>query len=99
MAWTILKQQQQRGAQIPNPGKAPAEAVKGRAAQDHEQAAGAPQADESPASRLEHREGDNTPSAPDDEDKRIEWDEVVQPERQQHQGRAKRDDLPLPEGK
>jgi hypothetical protein len=99
MVWRLLSQQQQRGAQFPAGGRPPKEAVEGRAAQDHEQAAGAPQAGESPAGRLEDREGDNTPTAPEPA---VQWDEVVQPPsghgRRQQQG-EERDDLPLPEGK
>ncbi len=83
--WTFLKQQQQRGAQLPardkarQQGEAPDDATRDRAAQDHEEAAGAPQSGaDYPASAPENRSGDNTPSAPD---ARVEWDEVVQPER------------------
>ena len=91
MSWTLHQQQQQRGAQLPK-GGAPADAVRDRAAQDHEQAGGTPQAGEYPASTIENRDGDNTPSAGDP---RVEWYEVVQP---QPQG-GEPDDLPLPEGK
>jgi hypothetical protein len=99
MFWTLHRQHQQRGAQIPRPDEAPGEAVRGRAAQDHEQAAqslsgSAPQPGESPASRIEDREGDNTPSAPDPQ---VDWDDVVQPERQPRGERFDR--APLPEGK
>jgi hypothetical protein len=93
MAWSLHRQQQQRGAQLGD--KPPKEATRDRSAQDHEQAGGEPQAGESPASPIEHREQDNTPSAPDP---RVDWDEVVQPQRQQRQGKPY-DDLPLPEGK
>jgi hypothetical protein len=96
MTWTLHRQQQQCGAQLPNrasqAGEAPAEAVDDRAAQDHEQAAPPPQPGESPASELPNRDGDNTPSAPEPH---VQWDEVVQPERRQQRG----DDQPLPEGK
>ena len=82
MTWTLHQQQQQRGAQLPK-GGAPAETVRDRAAQDHEQAGGTPQAGaqagDYPASPIENRDGDNTPSAGDP---RVEWDEVVQPQPQ-----------------
>ena len=78
------------------PGEVPAEAAQGRSAQEHDRAdldaGGEPlQPGDYPASPIEHRDGDNTPTAPGDS--RVEWDEVVQPE--QRGG----DDLPLPEGK
>ena len=95
IVWTLHRQQQQCGAQVRRPGEAPREAVRGREAQDHEQAGGAPQPGESPASRIEDRDQDNTPSAPDDAG--LEWDDVVQPERQRRSGGFDR--LPLPEGK
>ena len=106
IVWTLHRQQQQCGAQlharpgkVRQPGEAPDEATRGREAQDHEQAGGAPQAGESPASEIAHRDQDNTPSAPDDP--RVEWDDVVQPQRTP--GRQQRgesfDRLPLPEGK
>jgi hypothetical protein len=95
MTWTLHRQQQQCGAQMRQPGAPPREAVKGREAQDHEQAGGVPQPGESPASGIENRDQDNTPSAPDEP--RASWDDVVQPERQRRgQGF---DRLPLPEGK
>jgi hypothetical protein len=100
--WTLHRQQQQCGAQLHSrsgkarqPGEAPDEAVRGREAQDHEQAGGAPQAGESPASEIARRDQDNTPSAPGDP--RVEWDDVVQPERQRRGESFDR--LPLPEGK
>ena len=92
MVWTILRQQQQRGAQFPDAGRPPKEAVEDRAAQDHEQAGATPPPGEAPASDVAHRDQDITPTAPEPD---VPWDEVVQPERQQQQ----RDDLPLPEGK
>lgn len=97
--WTLHRQQQQRGAQMHAranrgrlAGEPPAEAVAGREAQEHEHAAldaAGEQArpGESPASALENRGQDITPSAPDPQ---VSWDEVVQPER---------DDEPLSEGK
>ena len=99
MMWTLHRQHQQRGAQIPRPGEAPRAAVAGREAQDHEQAAQSvsgtdPQPGEAPASRLEDRDQDITPSAPDPH---VEWDEVVQPERQRRGESFDR--TPLPEGK
>ena len=95
IVWTLHRQQQQCGAQVRRPGEAPREAVRGREAQDHEQAGGAAQPGESPASRIEDRDRDNTPSAPDDP--QVEWDHVVQPERQRRGESFDR--LPLPEGK
>ena len=98
-AWTLFRQQQQCGAQLPNrarlPGEAPGEAVANRAAQDHEQAGEALQPGDYPASRIEDRGQDVTPSAPEPE---VEWDEVVQPEQRQQRGEEV-DPLPLPEGK
>ena len=103
MFWTLHRQHQQRGAQIPRPGEAPREAVRGREAQDHEQAAqelsGSDlQPGEAPASRIEDRAGDITPSAPDPQ---VDWDDVVQPAREPgRQRRGERfDRTPLPEGK
>ena len=103
MAWRLHRQQQQRGAQLPrekrSPGGAPDEAIADRSAQDHEQAGETLPPGEYPTDRIEDRDGDNTPSAPDAE---VDWDEVVQPakepESQQRQG-ERPDDLPLPEGK
>ena len=106
MTWTLHRQQQQCGAQIPNPstrsgsgqlGDAPKDAVKGRAAQDHEQAGEALPPGDYPASRVEDRDQDITPSAPEPD---VQWDEVVQPERRQvGEASHDRDDEPLPEGK
>ena len=83
MAWTLHRQQQQCGAQLHNkaiqPGEAPEEAVAGRKAQDHEQAGERLQPGDYPASRIEDRDDDITPSAPEPD---VQWDEVVQPERQ-----------------
>lgn len=107
--WTRHKQQQQRGVQFrPQSGAAPEDAVKDRAAQDHEQAVvavsppedgepgpGEPAPGAYPASRMEDGHADNTPSAPAP---RVDWDDVVQPEQQQRKG-GEADDLPLPEGK
>ena len=99
MVWTILRQQQQRGAQFPDAGRPPKEAVEGRAAQDHEQAGEQLPPGDYPTSRIEDRDDDNTPT-PREPD--VQWDEVVQPPsghgRRQQQG-EERDDLPLPEGK
>lgn len=101
--WTRLQQQQQRGQQLHarsgkarQAGEAPAEAVAGREAQEHDfadQDAGVPPNVPPaiyPAGRLQDEEGDNTPSAPDPQ---VDWDNVVQPET------ARDDDLPLSEGK
>jgi len=98
MSWKLHSQQQQRGAQMPssggaNAGKAPDEATRDRAAQDHEHAGGTPRPGNYPASRIEDRDGDITPSAPEPD---VDWDEVVQPEP------AKARDVdpqPIPEGK
>lgn len=103
--WKFLKEQQQRGSQLhtradgARQGEAPAEAVAGRSAQDHDYAdlqvsGGEPHRDiDYPATEPPEREGDITPSAPEPQ---VEWDEVVQPERRREQGDG---DLPLPEGK
>ena len=95
--WTLLRQQQQRGVQLPEdkrrPGEAPAEATEDRAAQDHEHAGGEPGAGRYPASRIEDREGDVTPDAPEPS---VDWDEVVQPEKAKQ---VDFDKQPLPEGK
>ena len=79
--WHRLPEQQQRGVQLGNrvPEDAPADAVKDRAAQDHEQAGGDPGPGNYPADPIERRKGDNTPDDPQPE---VEWDERVQPERQ-----------------
>lgn len=107
MVWKMLRQEQQRGAQLPErdgrraAGEAPAEAVAGREVQDHDYADlqvsdGEPQRDiDYPATNPPEREGDITPSAPQ---ANVEWDEVVQPERRSKPANGP-DDLPLPEGK
>jgi hypothetical protein len=104
--WTLHSQQQQRGAQLHaravkerRAGEAPAEAVQGREAQEHEHAAQdvadeLAQPGESPASALENRDQDITPTAPEP---RASWDEAVQPERRKHPRGW--DDQPLPQGK
>ncbi len=83
MTWSLHRQQQQCGVQFPNKarqaGEVPGEAAKDRAAQDHEQAGETLQPGDYPASRLEDRDQDITPTAPDPD---VDWDEVVQPERQ-----------------
>jgi hypothetical protein len=98
--WTRFQEQQQRGAQMPKrrAGAAPGEAVAGREAQDHEHAAldvAGEQAGpgESPASPLENREQDITPTVPQP---RTSWDEVIQPERAIREETPARD-RPLPE--
>jgi hypothetical protein len=79
MTWMLHQQQQQCGAQLPKrPGEPPNEAVEGREAQDHEQAGETLQPGDYPASPLEDRDQDITPTAPEPH---VEWDEVVQPER------------------
>jgi hypothetical protein len=93
--WTLMPQSQHCGAQLhargrPADGSAPAEAVKDRAAQDHEQA-GLDAPGRPPAARLEDGEGDNTPTAPRPE-------EVNAVDVQGAAGDTG-DDLPLPEGK
>jgi hypothetical protein len=88
--WTLHKQQQHCGAQLHarsgkarQAGEAPGEATRDRAAQDHDRAGDqALQAGDYPASPLEHGGRDNTPAAPEGQ---VEWDEVVQPRRQDQQ--------------
>jgi hypothetical protein len=105
--WRRHAQQQQCGAQMPardhkarRPGEAPDVATRDREAQEHDRAdldvsGAAAQPGDYPASPIENRDQDNTPSAPDEP--RAGWDDVVQPERQRRgQGF---DRLPLPEGK
>ena len=75
--WHRLPEQQQRGVQLDN--RVPKDAVKDRAAQDHEQAGGDPGPGLYPSDPIERRKGDNTPDAPDP---RIQWGERVQPERE-----------------
>lgn len=78
------------------PGEAPAEATRDRAAQEHDLVGhGAAAPGNYPASRLEDGQQDVTPSAPAPS---AAWDAVVQPERRAKHTPA-RDDLPLPEGK
>lgn len=115
MVWRWLTQQQQRGAQLPpgdsrrpvqddaaadGSGNAPAEAVEGREAQDHDYADlqvspdGEPQRGiDYPATDVSDRQGDITPSAGEPQ---VNWDDVVQPERSDDRAG---DDTPLPEGK
>ena len=99
--WTFLRQHQQRGAQLHaregrakasggDQNGAPKEAVEGREAQDHDRAdldvgqTNEPQRDiDYPATNPTDRDGDITPSAPETH---VQWDEVVQPERQEQQG-------------
>ena len=83
MTWMLHRQQQQCGAQLPSRergsrqlGDAPGDAGEGREAQDHEQAGETLQPGDYPASRLEDRDQDITPTAPEP---RVRWDEVVQP--------------------
>ena len=75
--WHRLPEQQQRGVQIDS--RVPKDAVKDRAAQEHEQAGGDPGPGLYPTDPIERRKGDNTP---DDPQPGVEWDERVQPERQ-----------------
>ncbi len=81
--WTLHKQPQHCGAQLParernrQPGEPPAVAVDGREAQDHDLAGETLQPGEYPASAVENG-GGGAPSAPDAQQS---WDAVVQPER------------------
>jgi hypothetical protein len=90
--WTLHKQQQNCGAQLHarggpstgsgprKAGEAPAEAVSDRAAQDNDRVGDtALQPGDYPASAIENRRGDTSPTAPGDS--QVDWDEVVQPER------------------
>lgn len=112
--WIWHRRQQQRGAQVHardgkrrQPGEAPREAVEGREAQDHDyadlQVSGSDEPERGidyPATDPPNRQGDITPSVPDDATQ--SWDDVVQPERRDPQSRGKEenaDDLPLPDGK
>jgi len=86
--WHRLPEQQQRGVQLGNrvPRNTPADAVEDRAAQDHEQAGGDPGPGLYPSDPIERRKGDPsttlaTGDTPDAPAPRVEWDEVVQPER------------------
>jgi hypothetical protein len=95
--WTRHKQQQQRGVQLPprerQPGEAPREATRDRAAQDHDRAGGTAQPGDYPASAIENTR-DAAPEA------QVAWDAVVQPEQRRQPDEPKDwDDLPLPEGK
>ena len=105
MVWSIHRQQQQCGVQMPpradgdrQLGEVPAEAVADRAALDLEEC-GVNSRPEScyPADPIERSDQDNTPSAPEP---RVAWDDVVQPQRQQRGERADEaaDDFPPTEG-
>jgi hypothetical protein len=87
MTWSLHRQQQQCGAQLPNKarqaGEVPRAAGADRAAQDHEQAGEVLQPGDYPASPIDDKHQDNTPGAPEPQ---VQWDEVVQPERRQQQG-------------
>ena len=108
MVWTLFTPQQQRGAQLHNhsdpstssganqPGEAPREAVHDRAAQENELPGCTAPKGGYPASRLQDRPGDNTPTAGDP---RVEWDDVVQPERQVGEASHELSDEQPPEGK
>jgi len=102
--WTLHKQSQHCGAQLPmrernrHPGKAPVEATRDRAAQQHDRAdldvgGETLQPGDYPASPIGHRDQDNTPTAPGEA--RADWDDVVQPEQREADDW---DDQPLPEG-
>ena len=93
--WTFLRQQQQRGAQLPMRSRPPTEAVKDREAQEHDRAdldvqGGRLRQGSYPATPIEHLDGDDTPTTPSSY---VSWDEIVQPEKKRD------DDLPPPEGK
>ncbi|GEM_PF-3005442 len=93
--WTLHGQQQQRGTQFQSQGrKGPAgerpkgglkEAVRDRSAQDHEFAKDdaapgqEPEPGAYPASRMVDGDQDNTPGSPAAD--KVDWDEIVQPER------------------
>ena len=106
-AWNHMPQQQQRGSQLgERAGTAPKEAVKERAAQEHDLAdlevAGTTEPQRGidyPADTVPEREGDIAPTLPEDEP--VNWDDVVQPENHSRQapGQEAADDEPLPEGK
>ena len=89
MTWMLHRQQQQCGAQLPKRpgerqlGEVPSEAVEDREVQDHEQAGETLPPGDYPASPLEDRDEDITPTATEPRD---QWDEVVQPERRQRLG-------------
>jgi len=84
--WTLHKQPQHCGAQLHargsgprQPGDAPDEATRDRAAQQHDRAGDQTlQPGDYPASPIEHADRDNTPTAPEAQ---VAWDAVVQPER------------------
>lgn len=85
-----MPQQQQRGSQdgARRPGAAPEEAVEDRSAQDHDYADldtspdGQPRQDiDYPADSVPDRKGDITPSVAHP---KVDWDDVVQPERSRH---------------
>jgi len=87
--WTFLKQQQQRGAQLPMRSRAPAEAVRDREAQEHDRAdldvpGGRLRQGSYPATSIEHLDGDDTPTAPS---AYVSWDEIVQPEKAREKGK------------
>jgi hypothetical protein len=104
MVWTLFTPQQQRGAQLHNrsdkvsqQGEAPGEATHDRGAQEHDLPGGtaAPKG-RYPASRIEDRAGDISPTAGDP---RVEWDDVIQPERQVGEASHDLSDEQPPEGK
>jgi hypothetical protein len=95
--WTLHKQPQHCGAQLHardrkprRSGEAPEEATRDRDAQEHDRAGETLQPGDYPASPIEHRDGDDTPTAPEGQ---ADWDTVVQPERKR--GAAHE---PFPEG-
>jgi hypothetical protein len=91
MTWTLLRPQQPLGTQFP-----PAEATKDRDAQEHDLPGSTAPKGQYPASRLQDRTGDNTPTAGDP---RVEWDDVIQPERQVGEASHEMSDEQPPEGK
>lgn len=81
--WTLHKQQQHCGAQLharSRPaGEAPAEATRDRDAQRHDEAGDQTlQPGDYPASRIEHGDHDNTPTAPGP--RRVGRDDRLPPE-------------------
>ena len=89
--WTLHGQQQQKGTQFQSQGRPEAardglpEAVRDRSAQDHESAKDdaapgkEPEPGAYPASRMVDGDEDNVPNAP--AETKIDWDDIVQPER------------------
>ncbi len=62
-----------------SPARRPTRRPRDREAQEHDRAGETLQPGDYPASPIEHRDGDNTPTAPEAQ---ADWDTVVQPERE-----------------